>query len=189
MWCAQLNEVVASVRTSISFIVDFVCFSFFFSLKIKMVFALLCVFCLVVILIKYISRVRYVESYVKNVKSISTQWPLIGNVPFFLRKSVQNIVEDGVQVILQHGTPMKAQIGPVTYVVVDRPEDMQTILTSTHCLDKPYSYDFFYASTGLIDKQCKPSFMCISVCVYVVVKSSKQTDFRRNFLLEISKIF
>lgn len=120
-----------------------------------MVFVLLCAFCFVLILIKYILHVRYVESYVKNVKSISSRLPFIGNVTFFLGKSVQNVVEDSVQVILQNGTPMKAQIGPVIYVIVDRPEDMQTILTSTHCLDKPYIYDFFYASSGLINNRCK----------------------------------
>lgn len=120
-----------------------------------MVFVLLCVFCLVLILIKYVLHVRHVDSYVKNVKSISPPLPLIGNVRFLMGKSVQNVIEDSVQVILQHGTPIKAQIGPVTYVIVDRPEDMQTILTSTHCLDKPYIYDFFYAPTGLINNRCK----------------------------------
>lgn len=125
-----------------------------------MVFALLCVFCLVLIVIKYVLHVRHVDSYVKNVKSISPTLPLIGNVSFFAGKSVQNIVEDGVQVILQNETPMKAQIGPVTYVIADRPEDMQTILSSTHCLDKPYIYDFFYAPTGLINNRCKHTIIC-----------------------------
>lgn len=120
-----------------------------------MVFALLCVFCTVLVLIKYILHVRHVESYVKHVKSIAPRWPLIGNVSFFVGKSVQTIIEDSAKVILQNGTPMKAQIGPVIYVIADRPEDMQTILTSTHCLDKPYIYDFFYAPTGLINNRCK----------------------------------
>lgn len=125
-----------------------------------MVFVLLCVFCLVLLAIKYILHVRHVESYLKNVKSISPRLPLIGNVKFFVGKSVQNVVEDGVQVILQNETPMKAQIGPVTYVIVDRPEDMQTVLSSTHCLDKPYIYDFFYAPTGLINNRCKQICSC-----------------------------
>lgn len=124
-----------------------------------MVFVLLCVFCLVLLAIKYILHVRHVESYLKNVKSISPRLPLIGNVKFFVGKSVQNVVEDGVQVILQNETPMKAQIGPVTYVIVDRPEDMQTVLSSTHCLDKPYIYDFFYAPTGLINNRCKQNVL------------------------------
>lgn len=120
-----------------------------------MVFVLLCVFCLVLVLIKYILHVKHIESYVKNVKSISPRLPLIGNVKFFMGKSVQNIIKDSAQVILQNGTPMKAQIGPVIYVIADRPEDLQTILTSTQCLDKPYIFDFFYASTGLINNRCK----------------------------------
>lgn len=120
-----------------------------------MVFILLCVFCLVLVVIKYILHVQHIEKYVKNLKSISSQLPIIGNVQFFMGKSLQNIVEDGAQVILKNGTPMKAQLGPVIYVVADRPEDMQTILTSTHCVDKPYIYDFFYAPTGLINNRCK----------------------------------
>lgn len=128
-----------------------------------MVFVLLCVFCLVLVLIKYILHVRHVESYVKNLKSISSRLPLIGNIKFFMGKSVQNIIEDSVQVILQDDTPMKAQIGPVIYVIVDRPDDMQAILTSTHCLDKPYIYDFFYASTGLINNRCKKNIEFIQI--------------------------
>lgn len=116
-----------------------------------MIFALLCVFFVALVLIKYILHVKHIESYVKNVKSISSV-----SIPrkFFMGKSVQNIIEDGVKVILQNETPMKAQIGPVIYLIVDRPEDMQTILTSTQCLDKPYIYDFFYAPNGLINHRC-----------------------------------
>lgn len=129
-----------------------------------MVFGLLSVFCVVLVLIKYILHVQYIESHVKNLKSISSRLPLIGNVKFFMGKSVQNILEDSVQVILTNSTPMKAQIGPVIYVIADRPDDMQTILTSTCCLDKPYLYDFFYASTGLINNRCnKNSLNCVEI--------------------------
>lgn len=124
-----------------------------------MLAALLCVLFFVLALIKYILRVHHIESYVKNVKSITkSRFPLIGNVQFFMGKSVQRVVEDGFQVILQNVTPLKAEIGPVIYMIVDRPEDMQTILTSTQCLDKPYIYDFFYAPNGLINHRCKINF-------------------------------
>lgn len=124
--------------------------------------ALLCVVFCVLALIKYILHVRHIESYVKNVKSISSsRWPLIGNVQFFMGKSVQRVLTDGVQVILQNTTPLKVQIGPVTYIIVDRPDDMQTILTSTECLDKPYIYDFLYAPNGLISHRCKENYIIL----------------------------
>lgn len=116
---------------------------------------ILCALFLVLALIKYVLHVQRIESYIKNVKSISPRLPLLGNVNFFTGKSVQRVAEDGVQVILQNCTPLKAAIGPMTYIIVDRPEDMQTILTSTQCLDKPYIYDFFDAPNGLINQRCK----------------------------------
>lgn len=128
-----------------------------------MILTLLCVAALILILIKYILHVQHIESYVKNVKSISSGLPLIGNLRFFTGKSVQNVVEDSVKIILRNGTPLKVQIGPAIHIITDRPEDMETILTSTHCLDKPYIYDFFHAPIGLINHRC----MTLQILIFI----------------------
>lgn len=42
--------------------------------------------------------------------------------------------------------PSRYWLGPTLIVVVSSPEDMQTVLNSPHCLQKPYVYD--YMSSG-----------------------------------------
>lgn len=121
----------------------------------KMVILVLCIVLLVLGFIKYILHVQHMESYVKNMKSISPRVPLIGNITLFMGKSMQNIYEEVIEVILRNKTPIKAQLGPAYFVIVDNPEDMKTILTSSHCYDKPYPYDFFHLTSGILTQRCK----------------------------------
>lgn len=98
------------------------------------------------------------ESYVKNLKSISPRLPLIGNISLFMGKSMQNIYEEVVEVILRNPTPIKAQLGPAFFIIVDNPEDMKTVLTSSQCFDKPYPYDFFHLTSGILTQRCNKTF-------------------------------
>lgn len=80
---------------------------------------------------------------------------MIGNVNFFMGKSIQNIYEEVIERILRTKTPIKAQLGPAYFVVVDNPDDMKTILTSSQCFDKPYIYDFFQLPLAVGTQRCK----------------------------------
>lgn len=123
--------------------------------QIKMVILVLCIIFLVLGFIRYIFHVQHMESYLKSMKSISPRIPRIGNIILFMGKSMQNIYEEVVEVILRNKTPMKAQLGPAYFIIVDNPEDMKTILTSPHCYDKPYPYDFFHLTSGILTQRCK----------------------------------
>lgn len=101
---------------------------------------------------------QHMESYMRHIKSVSPTFPLIGNFPLFVGKSMQSVYEDVIAIILQGATPMKAQLGPAYFVIVDNPEDMKTILTSSQCLDKPYTYDFFHLPYAIATQRCKIRF-------------------------------
>lgn len=110
---------------------------------------------LVLSVIKYIVHVQHMESYMKQIKSVSPRVPFIGNIPLFMGKSMQNVYEEVVEVVLRNTTPIKAQLGPAYFLIVDNPEDMKTILTSSQCFDKPYPYDFFHLPFGILTDRCK----------------------------------
>lgn len=120
-----------------------------------MIILVLCTIIFVLGFIKYVLHVLYMESYVKNMKSISPRMPLIGNTSLFMGKSLQIIYEEAMHVILRNETPIFAQIGPKYFFMVDNPDDIKTILTSSQCYDKPYIYDFFRLESGLISIRCK----------------------------------
>lgn len=46
-------------------------------------------------------------------------------------------------------TPVRAWFGPVLVIGVAHPEDMQTVLSSPHCLQKGYMYKFIHNQSGL----------------------------------------
>lgn len=123
-----------------------------------MIVLVLCLIFFVRSCIKYILYERHMERYMKHIKSISRRFPLIGNIPLFVGKSMQQVYEVVIEVILQDKTPIVAQLGPAYFVVVDNPEDMKTILTSPQCFDKPYTYDFFHLPYGLATQRCKMMF-------------------------------
>lgn len=115
----------------------------------------LCIIFIAFGVIKYILYVQHVENYVKHLKSVSPRWPFIGNVTFFMGKSMQHIYEEMIEVILRTKTPMKVKLGPAYFIIVDGPEDMNTILTSSQCFDKPYIYDLLHIPFAFGTQRCK----------------------------------
>lgn len=105
-------------------------------------------------LIKYILHVRNVDNYVKDLKTLP-RVPLIGNVAFFMGKSLQEVYEEFIRVILKNGTPFKAQIGPAFFILLDQPEDVKKVMMSQDCLNKPYIYDFIHSPFSLLGQRCK----------------------------------
>lgn len=120
----------------------------------KMIVVILLVFLLVFSLVKYVLHVQRIEKYVKNFATMEPLVPFIGNVKLFMGKSLQQLYEELLVMLLRQGTPFRAQIGPSFFIVVDRPEDMKAILMSPHCLDKPYIYDHFRRPLSIITQKC-----------------------------------
>lgn len=106
-------------------------------------------------LVKYVLHVNQMESYLKHVKTKQPWMPYIGNTSLITMKSVSDLFKESFEFALSNGTPFKANIGPVFYVVLDKPEDVKLILMSPACLDKPYSYSFYPLPLGLLTQRCK----------------------------------
>lgn len=119
-----------------------------------MIFVVLLLILIVLGLVQYISHVQCMEEYLKDLQTLP-RMPLIGNVKFFLGKSLQQMYEELNGILLEKGTPFKIQMGPAYFVVVDHPDDMKTILTSPHCLDRPYIYDFIYLPNSILTQRGK----------------------------------
>lgn len=132
-----------------------------------MIVVTLVVILLVWLFFKYIQHIWRMESYVKNVKSLSKTLPFIGNVGFFIGKSPQEAFETMNKFCFEKGTPWKMYFGPELVVSLDKPEDMKTILMSANCLDKPYNYDFYPSSSGILNERCKFRINCLSNSIVI----------------------
>lgn len=52
-------------------------------------------------------------------------------------------------------TPCRFWLGPVLALMLGKPEDLQTVLLSPKCLDKPYVYRFMDVNLGLLTAPCE----------------------------------
>lgn len=106
-------------------------------------------------LIKYIWQLHHMESSVKNLNTLKPWFPFIGNATFFMGKKLEDVIQEFIQIVSENGTPLKAQIGPAIFVMLDNPEDVKSVLMSSHCLEKPYIYDFLNQPLGILAQRCK----------------------------------
>lgn len=97
------------------------------------------------------------ENHLKHLPVQKPSIPFIGNliVQFLTAKNISEFLENFNIFTLQNETPLKASLGPIYNVVLDKPEDVKTVLMSQQCLDKPYTYNFFQSRNGLIGQRCK----------------------------------
>ncbi|XP_055308397.1 cytochrome P450 4C1-like [Sitodiplosis mosellana] len=116
-----------------------------------MISLLLCVFFVTTILVKYFMHMRRMERYVKHLKTKGTVYPFIGNAHVLVGKSDVELFKGVMQFAREVGTPFKTYIGPLLFVILDKPEDMKTIFTSPHCLDKPYVYGYMPNTNGILN--------------------------------------
>lgn len=96
------------------------------------------------------------ESYLKHVKTTKMLIPYIGNMDF-IHENFSNAMTQASDILLKVGSPMKFNLGPLFFVVLNEPEDVKTILTSSNCLDKPFSYGFFPSPRSILTETCKTS--------------------------------
>lgn len=95
-------------------------------------------------------------------------------------KSSIELFKELIEFTREIGSPYKAYVGPLLFVTIDQPEDMQTILTSSHCLDKPYVYDYMPYNNGILNARCKlceKFFFQFSSCFF----SNKNVQFNDIF--------
>lgn len=77
-------------------------------------------------------------------------WPIIGIALKFVGKDPKDILKVLMNLSNDYDSLCKAWLGPICFVTVGRPEDMQMVLNSQHCIDKSILYQFFGARKGLI---------------------------------------
>lgn len=61
----------------------------------------------------------------------------------------------GVDFCKKMQSPGKFWFGTSLVLLVDEPEDIQTILNSPNCLAKPYVFNFFNLKKGLLSARCE----------------------------------
>ena len=123
-------------------------------------------------------------------------WPLIGVAFRFFGKDPKDILKVLMDITKDYDSPCKAWLGPKCFVIIQRPEDMQSVLNSQHCIDKSEIYQFFGARKGLIvaggnlwrthRKLLNPTFFVKVINTFLPTfneKSKKMIDvFDRNYV-------
>ncbi|EAT35033.2 AAEL012770-PA [Aedes aegypti] len=77
------------------------------------------------------------------------KYPLIGHLYLLKYTSQEKIFETFVELGSTYSSPMGIELGPITLVVVYQPEHLQAVLSSPHCISRPFWYDFFRVSRGI----------------------------------------
>lgn len=105
----------------------------------------------VVVLVHLFHYVRNREMFQLNLPG-PFAWPFIGNANRFLGGSNEAILDVMRFLTTNWPTPLRFWLGPKFFVLVTKPEDVQAVLTSPHCLNRDDVYDFTrtYAGDGLI---------------------------------------
>lgn len=122
-----------------------------------MIVVTLVIILIITILVKYFLHIRYLESYVKHLNIRRPVFPFIGNGHILFRKSTTEVFKEIMEFTRKNETPYKSYIGPALLITLDKPEDLKTILTSPHCLSKPYVYQFYPSPAGILTVRCKIS--------------------------------
>lgn len=79
--------------------------------------------------------------------------PFIGNAYLFLGRSNEAVLNVLTLLVTKWPTPVRFWLGPRFCVVANKPEDVQIVLNSPHCLDHAFIYDFLrpFSGEGLLD--------------------------------------
>lgn len=87
-------------------------------------------------------KLRYFES--------PKQVPILGAASRFIGKSNDEFIKIVFDMFDELKSPFQLWLGPILVICISEPEDIQTILTSSDCLNKPYFYDHFKCKTSII---------------------------------------
>lgn len=84
-------------------------------------------------------------------------FPFIGNAYNFIGVTNEGILSVLNYLVTSFPTPLRYWLGPKFFLLVTKPEDVQAVLTSQHCLNRDDVYDFTrtYAGDGLIALKSK----------------------------------
>lgn len=108
------------------------------------------------------------------------EFPIIGVAGKFIGKPNDEIIDIALNITREaKSTPVKLWFGPILGVFICEPEDIQIILTSDDCLNKPYFYDYLHCKTSIIatDREIwKPHRRALNTAFNVKVLQSYLPD-------------
>lgn len=103
----------------------------------------------VVLLIKFHLYKRRMMKYVGHLPA-PPEIPIVGSGLYFLGKNTVEMMDMLSMTTDMFDTPCRFWLGPFLAVFLGKPEDVQTVLLSSKCLDKPYIYRFMAVNQGLL---------------------------------------
>lgn len=115
---------------------------------------ILTVFVLLFGFVRHLIYLYHMEGYVKHLKSTHRLLPAVGTAYGLIGKSTTEVYKHYLEFTKINSTPVKLYLGSKLIVMVDNPEDMKIILSSQHCVDKPFVYDFFPYRAGVFTTRC-----------------------------------
>nr|XP_029732623.1 cytochrome P450 4C1-like [Aedes albopictus] len=75
--------------------------------------------------------------------------PLLGHVFLIKYTSQEKIFDFFINLGNAYPSPLGIQLGPIDFVIVYRPDHLQAVLASPHCISRPIWYHFFRVSRGI----------------------------------------
>lgn len=87
-------------------------------------------------------------------------WPFVGNAHMYLGRTKETSVNLFHALVSKWPTPLRFWLGPKCFVVINKPEDVQIVLNSQHCMDHADVYNFgrHFIGEGLLLLKSKGSF-------------------------------
>ncbi|CAL1678466.1 unnamed protein product [Lasius platythorax] len=90
------------------------------------------------------------QSSIKTVNSLPgpKTFPLIGSAFYLLQRSPDEFLDTIIKLIEKYSTPLRFWMGNKLFIIINKPDQIQTILQNSHCLDKSILYYFLESSLG-----------------------------------------
>lgn len=101
---------------------------------------------LITIPVRYVLRLqrrkKRLLKYVGHLPS-PKELPIVGSGLRFVWKNSEEVMKDSIDFVTSNKTPFYAWVGRYLTVVLDKPDDAFTVLTSKSCLEKSPTYKYF----------------------------------------------
>ncbi|XP_055302031.1 probable cytochrome P450 313a4 [Sitodiplosis mosellana] len=95
-------------------------------------------------------RKWFISKKLRNFKS-PKQAPILGAAIRFIGKTNDELIETFLNIFDEvESTPLQMWLGPMLTIGISQPEDIETVLKSEDCLNKPYLYELLKCKTSIL---------------------------------------
>ncbi|XP_055308415.1 cytochrome P450 4c21-like [Sitodiplosis mosellana] len=99
-------------------------------------------------LLSWFLHKRRVSKLIRNIPSLDDH-PFLGSALRFMGKNNEELMEVLEDIPSKTKIPFVFWLGPKSFLVIDHPDDIQTVMNSNGCMEKGYIYNFFNRGTAL----------------------------------------